>query len=655
MKYFVIISMLAIGCTSVEKLQQTGNYQGMIEKYARSINKNSPEINYLVAEDFRKSNRIEKALPFYEKALEDGIADPYAQLHYAHALKANQQYDKAQLVLENALGKAPNQELKELIENELGALAKLESLNNDESYYRVKNIQNLNTEYSEYSPVYRGSYLYFVSNRDGGKIYKTTGTAFTDIYRVNGDFKSVSTGKIQKLDPTINLDHVNEGTASLSADGRAMVFARANSGNPNDYSNVNLFYTRFRNGTWTNPRAILINDAQAWDSTPFLSADGQTLYFSSTREGGFGESDLYVAKLNRRGRWVDVRNLGPDINTAGHEQFPFLSEDGVLYFSSDGHIGLGKLDVFKARREGGKLSVENLGKPINSSLDDVGYYEYDATHGFFSSDREEGKGGDDLYAFINDDPDLKIVNYFLAGTVFTNDLDSGSVVISNSDVKILDKNDLTIDEVFTDQGGRFRFRVYPEEVYHLLGEKQNFFSTRKVFSTVGKSVNKETLTQFETTIEFEMDLFLDQIIIDKPIVLNDIYYDLDQASIRKDAEKVLDSLVTIMTDNPAIFIELSSYTDSRAEDDYNMDLSVRRAKAATAYIIEKGVQRERVLFKGYGESKLLIEDAQTEEEHQVNRRTEFKVLEYHPNLVPDNTTDEDRFFRNSGIKLNEEN
>jgi len=413
MRYFKVVFVLfIIGCSTVEKVEKTGNYQAVIDRYAGSIKKNDAEVNYSVAEAFRKSNRIQEGLPFYQMAMKKGVPDPYSYLHYAHALKANQQYAKAKGILEIGLNKVGSAKVKEQIEKELSSIKKFESMSLDDSYFRIKSISNLNSSYSEYSPVYRQGYLYFVSNRDGGKVYKTTGTPFTDIYRVRGDFKSVSLGEIQKLDPTINLDHVNNGTASLSADGRAMVFARANSGNPNGYSNVNLFYTRFRNGAWTNPRPIAICDPEAWDSTPFLSPDGNTLYFSSNRAGGYGESDLYVAKLNRRGRWVDVRNLGSQINTAGQDQFPFISDDGTLYFASDGHPGFGKLDIFKSVRVAGEINIENLGKPINSSGDDFGYFEYDATHGFFSSDRKEGKGGDDLYAFINDDPNLKIVNYF---------------------------------------------------------------------------------------------------------------------------------------------------------------------------------------------------------------------------------------------------
>ena len=208
-----------------------------------------------------------------------------------------------------------------------------------------------------------------------------------------------------------------------------------------------------------------------------------------------------------------------------------------------------------------------------------------------------------------------------------------------------------IGETYTTEDARFNFRVYAEEGYILLGEKTDYFSTRKDFSTVGKSVDRKTLTEFITNVNFETKIMMERIVLEKPIVLNNIYYDLDKADIRPDAMPVLDSLVNIMNDNPEIFIELGSHTDSRADDAYNMSLSQRRAKSAVDYIIRKGVAPERIVAKGYGETQLIVSNAKTEEEHQRNRRTEFKVLRYNPKerdnapATADDGKDEyDRFF-----------
>ena len=420
------------------------------------------------------------------------------------------------------------------------------------------------------------------------------------------------------------------------------------------YSEVNLFFTRFRNGKWSEPVPLSINVADAWDSTPAFSPDGTTLYFSSTRPGGYGGADLYQAKINRRGRWVDVRNLGPEINSAGDDVFPYVSRDGSLYFSSDGHAGFGKLDMFRAVREGGHVTIENLGKPMNSSADDFGLYQFNLTKGFFTSNRRGGKGDDDIYTFINDDPDLKVVNYFLTGTTVTTDDAGQEIILPNTKVSLTTDNGEVLDEAFTSADGTFNFRVYPEEHYDLIGEKTDYFTVRKDFTTIGKTVDKSTLTEFITDVNFETKIMMDPIVLEKAIVLDNIYYDLDKYDIRPDAALVLDSLVQIMNDNPEIYIELGSHTDDRAPDDYNLRLSLQRAQSAVSYIINEGIEAKRITAKGYGETQLIIKNAQTEDQHQRNRRTEFKVLRYNPrdrndDLPPDEPVDEyDRFFKDSG-------
>jgi outer membrane protein OmpA-like peptidoglycan-associated protein len=334
-----------------------------------------------------------------------------------------------------------------------------------------------------------------------------------------------------------------------------------------------------------------------------------------------------------------VRNLGPVINTAGNEMFPYQGSDGSLYFSSNGHPGLGGLDILVARREGGKMVVENVGPPINSSSDDFGFFLYTPDKGFFTSNREGGKGDDDIYTFINNDPNLKIVNYYLTGVTYTIDEDGTEKILPNTTVKLYGADDDMLNEALTGRDGKFLFRVYPEEDYLLMGEKPEYFTSRANFSTVGKTIPKETLNQLETNKVFETKIVLDQIVVDKAIVLENIYYDLDEDYIRADAAVELDKLVTILKDNPEIKIELSSHTDSRQTAAYNDDLSKRRAQSAVEYIESKGIDPDRLIARGYGESQLLISDEEInklpteearEQAHQRNRRTEFKVIEYNP-------------------------
>lgn len=651
--YAVITVCLLQACT--EKLAQSnfenGKYDQAIDLLKKGLKPDDARQNFMLAEAYRKSNRLKEAAPYYDAALKAGSDEPGLKYYYARSLKANQRYDAAEQLLKDfVVAPGGDARFKELAQIELDNLDRIGIIEAETNYYRIKALDELNTEFAEYAPVYANSYLYFTSNRHGGKIYGTTGTPFTDLYRVRTKGANVNIPSLEKLPGIINHADVNEGTMAIASNGMSIIFAKGNTGKATGNNEVNLYFTRFRNGQWLDPRPLSINDPDAWDSTPALTPDGTTLYFSSTRPGGYGGADIYSAQLNRRGRWVDVQNLGPQINTPGDEMFPFVSEDGRLYFASDGHAGFGNLDIFVATRRRGKITVENLGQPMNSAADDFSLYQFDLTRGFFSSNRPGGKGDDDIYTFVNEDPDLKVVNYFVVGNTYTTDDAAEKIVLPNTKIALVSDEGEVLDEVFSGEDGAFKFRVYAEEHYNLIGEKTDYFTTRKEFSTIGKSVDKESLTEFITNVTFETEIMMDRIVLEKPIVLNNIYYDLDKANIRPDAALVLDSLVTIMQDNPDIFIELGSHTDARADDAYNMDLSQRRAQSAVQYIIQHGIAPERIVAKGYGETQLIVPNATTEAQHQRNRRTEFKVLRYDPretedDLPPVNETDEyDRFF-----------
>ncbi len=654
MKYVLSLCVLISSVCLAQKSFERGEYDVFISKYGKSAKQNDPEINFKLGEAYRLSNRPIEAIPYYEEAIKKGVVEEEVHLYLARAYRFDQNVKKARQVLEEYLPKARNKNLIKKAEGEMEALRKIDEVKNKTSYYRVKNLSEINTPAAEYSPTYSNNYLYFTSNRNASKIYRATGTGYTDLYRVGTRGANVNISTLRPLPTVINDPNVNEGTMALSPDGTWLVFAKGNTGKASGNTNVNLYFSRFRNGKWSDPRPLSVNDPDSWDSTPALSPDGTTLYFSSNRPGGYGGDDLYAANLDRRGRWVDVRNLGTEINTHGNENFPFISEDGKLYFASDGHPGLGKLDLFMANRTGGRIEIENLGSPINSEGDDFGMYQFDLTRGFFSSNRRGGKGDDDIYTFINDDPDLKVVNYFLTGTTITKDDGGKDIILPNTKVRLVDANENLVEESFTGEDGKFKFRVYTEETYNLIGEKTDYFTTRKIFSTIGKTAKRDTLTEFITNVNFETQVQMDRIVIEKPIVLNNIYYDFDKAEIREDAKPVLDSLVLIMNDNPEIFIELGSHTDARDTEEYNLDLSRRRAISAVKYILSKGIDDSRITARGYGESRLLIKNAKTEEEHQKNRRTEFKVLQYNPkdrddSLPLDEEFDEyDRFFIDDG-------
>lgn len=622
-----------------DKKYDVGEYEVAIEIYHKALAKsNDPGyINFKIGEAYRLSNRIKKALPYYQAAVKNGYTEDEAQYYLGLALKAEQKYEEARQVFDGLVSIASSSDYNVMASKEFENVNTIQEILETKNYFRVKNLTDINTSSAEYSPVYNNGELFFTSSREGGKIYKATGTAFTKIYRVETKGARVDLLTMKPLDNLINDDDTNDGSVTFSADGRIMIYAKGNNGKKRGTKDVNLYTTSNRKGQWSQPRMLRINDPDSWDSTPALSADGRTLYFASNREGGFGGTDLYSATRDGRGRWGNVRNMGPDINTHGNEMFPYSSIDGSLYFSSEGHPGFGGLDLFRAERREGKLVVENMGSPINSNDDDFGLFLFSPTKGFLTSNREGGSGDDDIYTFVNNDPDLKIVNYFLTGTTVTADDEGNETLLANTVVKLFDKDNNLISEAITGREGTFSFRVYTEEDYYILGEKLDYLTTRVIFSTIGKSIPKENLTKLVTNTQFTIKVPLDRIVIDKAIVMENIYYDLDEDYIRADAAVELDKLVAILEDNPEIKIELSSHTDSRQTADYNMDLSNRRAQSATTYIIEAGIDPERITAKGYGESQLIISDEeinslQTIEEqeaaHQINRRTEFKILEY---------------------------
>ena len=619
------------------------------------------ESNYYIAEAYRLSNRIDQALPYYAQAIRNKVDVPDAYLNYAYALKTQGAYSEAQNQIRKYLEIADSEDGKDIAEKELENLNRIAILSEKKNYYRVRNLELVNTEFAEYSPVYNNGELYFTSNRKNSKMYKATGTPFTDIFRAKTNGARVDVETLERLEDIINDVNVNEGSVTFSPDGRTMIFAKGNSGKKRGTLDVNLYITRFRNKQWTDPRMLPISDPEYWDSSPCFSADGRTLYFASNRPGGYGGTDIYTAKLDRRGRFSNVRNLGEEINTPGDEMFPYVSDDGKLYFSSTGHPGFGGLDMFVAKRSSGVIDIENLGAPMNSAKDDFGLFLYKPDRGFFSSNREGGAGDDDIYTFLNNDPNLKTVNYFLAGVTKTHDDNENQITLPNVKVQLLDFDGDVLDETTTDQDGKFNFRVYEYENYVLLGEKQgadaeNYFVTRQNFTTIGKSIPQEELVELVTNITLDTLMFLDKIVIDKPIVLENIYYDFARWDITTLAAIELDKMVDILNDNPDIVIELSSHTDSVDTESYNLRLSQRRAESAVNYIVEAGVDRSRLIAKGYGESQPIARNTNPDgtdnpEGRARNRRTEFKVVRRDKTKLQNTDNpedfDEDRFFKNS--------
>ena len=610
-----------------------GEYEVAIGAFQSLLNKGSykAEVNYKIAESYRLSHRIAQALPYYQAAISSNINEEGATVYYAYALKANEKYDEAEKTLSAYLDKGTDKKLRKLAENEYNNLRNLSDIRERNSYYRVKNLDAINTKDTEYAPVYNGGELFFTSNRDHGKIYKATGTSFTNIYKAKTQGAKVDVSTIEMLGGEINSPKMNDGCVTFSKDGRTMLFAKGNTGRKKGTDEVKLYISRFRKGEWTEPKMLNISTVGVWDSSPVFARNGKTVYFSSyNRKGSYGGTDIYKATLSARGKFVGVKNLGSAINTPGDDMFPYVADDGKLYFASDGHPGLGGLDLFVAERKDGKTNVRNLGSPVNSVADDFGLFLFSQTKGFFTSNRKGGKGDDDIYTFINNDPNLKVVNYFLSGTTLTDDSLGAEVILPNTKIKLYGNNNELIEETITGASGTFKFRVYEGENYQLIGEKQAYFTTRVDFSMIGNSIPQEDLVKMVTNKEFKTKINLDRIVLDKSIVLDNIFYDFAKWNIREDASIELDKLVNVLKDNPEINIELSSHTDSVDTDEYNQRLSQKRAESAVEYIVASGIKSTRITAKGYGEVRPIARNTNPDgtdnpEGRQKNRRTEFKV------------------------------
>lgn len=608
-----------------KKFKVKGEYEAAIQDYKKALEAggNKGYINAQIGECYRLSNRLAEAAPYYKAALENKYKADSIFFQYPFALKAAGNYAEAKKAFQEYISNGGKPARVDRAQREIDNLNKIAELEKKKFWYEISNLEAVNTPAAEFGPFLSDGVLYFASARGTSSVYGATGTPFTNLftYKIGGDASTV-----QEV-PGVNTGGQHEASATVSKDGKFMIFARSNDGGRKTHKEVCLYQSRYNGATWSTPELVPgVNDLEAWNGAPSLSPDGKTLYFASNRRGGKGGLDLYRTKMDENGKWGKVSNLGETINTPGDESFPMITEDGKLYFSSDGHPSFGGLDIFVATKKGEQTVVENMGTGINTVSDDFGLTLKSATEGYFSSNRPGGKGDDDIYYFRDGRNDPRIVKFVTSGQAFSKD-DKGVVTpLANAPIKLLDEKNATVAETTTDENGNFRFDMDESKNYVFYVEKAQYYTKREPFSTIGKAPAYEDRTQKETVIDLSAKLVLDKIKLQQTFVVENINYDYDKADIRPDAALELDKIVQFMQDNPSITIELSSHTDSRGDDAYNMKLSQRRAESSKAYIVSKGIKAERITSKGYGESKPLIADAATEEDFQKNRRTEFKVI-----------------------------
>lgn len=636
--YFLGIFLIMLSLAGCKSLQEKGTDQFLSGEYQYAINTFSQILeqdtaneraNEVIAESYRLSNRIENSADYYQKLVE---IEPSFERYFflGQSLKAQQKGDEAIEAFENAKNYTQDEALLARTQREIEGVNLAKGIENYWPYHELVNYRELNTPGDDYAPIVSENFLYFTSARQASGIYPATGTPYTKLFRARAEDLRVDVSGIQALPEFPNEEGLNQAAMAISPDGNTLIYARGNSNSPRDLPETALFASYFRGGGFTLPIWLPVNEEENWwNSTPAFSPDGEELYFASDRPGGYGGIDIYKATKLANGDFGNAVNLGPNVNTPGNELFPRPAPDGKFFFASDGHPGFGKLDLFVAEQdENGNQVIKNLGQNINSEADDFGiFFTNYPKEGFLSSNREGGIGNDDIYYFEDKTPKPKIVNVLL--NVFTKQRVTGEPdqVLDNTRVVLYDGNNKQIGGDFSNSNGRVRFTLEPQSNYTIIASKGGYFSKSVPYNTFGKTPDPATLVQDVTNVTLDTTIVLDQLILEKSIVLENIYYDLDKADIRPDAAKELDKLVQILKDNPQIRIELSSHTDDRSSDSYNLELSQRRAESAVNYMVSQGIAADRLVAKGYGETQLIIENAQTEEEHQVNRRTEFKVIE----------------------------
>ena len=602
------------------------------------------QTNFLLGESYRLSNRITQSLPYYQQAQAKGYVDKMLPYYMAMSAKSIGNYELTKSYLSEFVKSKPSRLYQIKSEIELENLGQIPDLLKKQSPVTLQALTG-NTSKTEFDAKKIGDELIFTSSSKP-EIYKNNGLPFLGI--VKAPLKNPGEiGNQSIFSSALFKENANDGTPAFTKDGSTVVFARGNTGKSKDPSpDVDLYMSKKTGNAWSEPERLSISDSLAWDGSPSFSADERTLYFSSNRRGGKGGVDLYRVPIDNSGRFGRPINLGSTINTPGDELFPYVSANGKLYFSSDGHPSIGGLDLFVASRNESEIIVEHLGIPINSIGDDFAISFSDSTQGYISSNRPGGKGDDDIYFFkstgsedrwwttapppVIDTLNKKIVNYFVQVKVVD---PSGNPIDS---VKInVRKNGQTLSNEKTNKKGFIELIDMAENDELVFKcDKEDFITVRSSFSMEGKTIPESLLKKEITDTTFQVIITMDRPEIGKEISklyeINSIYYDLDKADIRTDAAEELDKIVQFLTDNTQMNLELGAHTDARASTGYNLKLSQRRAESAVNYIIRRGITKDRIKPKGYGESQLINECSDgvecPEEMHQQNRRTEFKII-----------------------------
>lgn len=575
------------------------------------------------------NGELVKALKWYDELFAmNEQQEPEYLYRYAQCLKSAGNYAKADAILEKFNQKVTTDKRGVLFESNKNYL---EEIKNNSGRFEIADA-GINSNYSDYGSAIFNDKLVFTSARDTGGIakknFKWTNKSFTNLY--TAELKSDgSIGVPQRFQKKVNTKF-NESTPVFTKDGRTMYFTRNNFLNgkrgrdENKITLLKLYKADLVDGEWKNIQELPFNSDQYSVAHPTLSVDEKTLYFASDMPGTLGQSDLFKVSINENGTFGSPQNLGAKINTEGRETFPFISSDNELYFATDGRPGLGGLDVFVAKiNDNGTFEeIQNVGEPINSKQDDFAFIINSKNrNGFFSSNRDNGHGFDDIYRFT--EKRKLTCEQELAGTI--TDLDT-KAIIANATVALFDETFQPVTQVVSDEKGNYIFtNVNCGKSYFVRVAKVDYES-KEVPVTIKKLSGKTALSvQLEKRVKaIEVGTDLSKT-LDIPI----IYFDLDKATIKKESAYQLEKIIEILKQYPTLTLDIRSHTDSRQTAKYNQVLSDKRAKSTMNWLVQKGIDPSRLTAKGYGESQLVNQCSDgvncTEEEHQLNRRSEFVI------------------------------
>lgn len=606
---------------SADQQFEAFNFMKATELYEQAYAR-KPELKTAerLAEAYFNMRNYQQAEVWYQKAAQAEKAKPENILRYAEVLKNNTKFREAKAQYQRYAIANPAHSKEELNTFYASCDSAMKWVENPLKQVEIKNENSLNSPQSEFGASKGPLGITFVSDRfdgnslDSKQLYGWTGNPYLSLYSYNNN--SLTHLSVKGMEG----NHV--GPPTFSSDGKEMIFSltrpltksEKKKANKKVTVNIEIFTANVGDPDWiVNAVPFRYNNITEWSvGDPFLSATGDTLYFSSDMPGGFGGTDLYyVTRLDSK-EWSEAVNLGENINTTGDERFPAKDSNGVFYFSSSGHLGMGGLDIFKMENN----KAVNLQYPINSSKDDFSIRFDEGSIGYISSNRPGGIGADDIYSFNLD----KKIKLSLEGTVFNA---KTQLPVSGAQLLLIQNQDKNNEvAIRADNQGKFRFNLSEDNNYELIGEQIGFKEpVSVVFNTMG----------IKESFVINKDIFLQPVEVKEVVVMRNIYFDFDKSDIRPDAALELDKVLSFLNSAPTAKIELSAHTDSRGTAEYNTKLSQRRADSAVEYLVSKGVDRSRLIAKGYGFSRMVNDCRKgndcSEEEHAQNRRVEFVIME----------------------------